>query len=518
MATGVAGEPAPTQPAGRPSPTDRPSAEGPPVDRRRKRSTVDPGPLTDAAATGAERAMSLLAAGFVALAASGPISDNSLLTHIATGRLQAEGGLPEQNPFLTTSSDFPVPSWWWSAALGRAEQALGLAGVRLLTVLVAAALGWLVVRACRPADRPDRPASGGLVQVLPAVVVLALLVPFLTGRPHLAGYALLAAALVVWRERRSPWWFVALFAVWVNVHGTWLYGLGVLVLALVAEVIDDRGLHTERLRWLAAAAGGLLLGGIWYPERFRLVLLPTEQLGSPDARAAVKLYREWQPVPSSSSVLWVLAVVVLLAAYGALKSRKAGTGLMVAMLAVLGVGAFRLAPVAAISLGSVAAMGVAVASQMGPPGPRLRVGLRAVGALFLALAVANSLTGPQEDLSRYPADEVSWMQQRDLAANDEVAVIHNDWVGNYLEYRFGADASAWIDDRPSVETLMDYSTLLRLDPGWEEALGRADPDVVLWEREDALPGELASQPEWIVALTTDDFLLLCHARIADRCR
>ena len=65
---------------------------------------------------------------------------------------------------------------------------------------------------------------------------------------------------------------------------------------------------------------------------------------------------------------------------------------------------------------------------------------------------------------------------------------------------------------------MDYSTLLGLDPGWEEALGRADPDVVLWEREDALPGELASQPEWIVVLTTDDFLLLCHARIADRCR
>jgi hypothetical protein len=518
MATEVAGDSSRTDEEPGSSPGPRDAAAGPPVDRRRSRATADPAPRQGAGEAGAERAMSLLVAGFVALAASGPISDNSLLTHIATGRLQVDGGLPEQNPFLTTSSDFPVPSWWWSAALGRAEQALGLTGVRLLTVLVAAALGWLVVRACRPADQPDRPASGGLVQVLPAVVVVALLVPFLTGRPHLAGYALLAAALVVWRERRSPWWLVALFAVWVNVHGTWLYGLGVLALALAAEVIDDRSLHLDRLRWLAAAAGGLLLGGIWYPERFRLVLLPTEQLGSPEARAAVKLYKEWQPVPTSSSVLWVLAVVVLLAAYGALKSRRAGTGLMVLALAVLGVGAMRLAPVAAISLGAVAAMGVAAASRMGPPRAAVRVALGAVGAVFLALAVLNALTGPHEDLSRYPVQEVTWMQQRDLVANEEVAVIHNDWVGNYLEYRYGADASAWMDDRPSVETLMDYSALRRLDPGWEEALGRADPDVVLWQREDPLPEELAGQPEWNVALTTDDFLLLCHARIADRCR
>jgi hypothetical protein len=260
------------------------------------------------------------------------------------------------------------------------------------------------------------------------------------------------------------------------------------------------------------------LGGIWYPERLRLVLLPTEQLGSPEARAAVKLYKEWQPVPSSSSVLWVLAVVVLLAAYGALKSRTPGTGLMVAILAVLGVGAMRLAPVAAISLGAVAAMGVAAASRMGPPGARLRFVLGAIGSLFLALAVLNAVTGPHEDMSRYPVEEVSWMQERDLVANERVAVIHNDWVGNYLEYRYGADASAWIDDRPSVETLMDYSALRRLDPGWEDALGRADPDVVLWQREDPLPAELADRPEWSVALTTDDFLLLCHARIAARCR
>ena len=465
-----------------------------------------------------ERALGALLAGFGALVGSGPVSDNSLLTHIATGRIQVGSGLPEQNPFLTTTTDFPVPSWWWSALLGRAEQVLGTMGIRLVTAIVAAALGYLLVRVCRPANRSGEASGRALVQLVPAAVVVALLIPFAHGRPHLPGYALLAAALVVWRERHSPWWFVPIFAVWVNVHGTWLYGLVMLGLIWGSAIVDDRRLHLERLRWWAAAAGGLVIGGIWYPQRFRLLLLPTEQFGNEEAREAISLYKEWQPVPMSSYMLWVLLVVVILAAFGALRARLPGTAVMVVILAAMGIGAVRMAPVVAISLGAVAAMGVAAVSDMGVPSGRVRRMMVGVGAVLGLLALASVLRSPHEDLSRYPVQEVDWLAERGLVAQPDVAVLHNDWVGNYLEYRFGSEANAWVDDRPSAATMIDYADLRLLKSGWPEVFAEADPDVVLWETKTDLGAELAAEADWQVVFTTEDYQVLCHARIADRCR
>ncbi|MEZ5269887.1 MAG: hypothetical protein R2789_15430 [Microthrixaceae bacterium] len=114
-------------------------------------------------------------------------------------------------------------------------------------------------------------------------------------------------------------------------------------------------------------------------------------------------------------------------------------------------------------------------------------------------------------------EEVDWLQERGLVADPDVVLLHNDWVGNYLEFRYGDQANAWVDDRPSVETLLDYVTLRHTDEGWQEALERADPDVVLWQAEDPLPDALIDTGGWSEALTTDDFRVLCRATFVERC-
>lgn len=480
--------------------------------------------------------MGALFAGLVALAASGPISDNSLLTHIAIGRLQSSGGLPPTNPFLVSSSDFPVPGWWWSAALGWAERFAGLGAVRLFTVAVAACMGWLVVRCSRPTSELRVPALSALVQVLPASMVLVILTPWMNARPHLGGFVLLALALVVWRERRSQWWMVGIFVLWVNIHGSWLYGIAVLGLLWVAEMFDDRAFGFERTRWLAGVAGGVLVGGLFYPERFRLVLLPTEQFGSSDARTAIGVYREWSPAEFSSPWVWVFLMVTGLALYGAIRSRRpfmddsgtnsgahntglrVGSVIAVVVLGVLGLSALRLLPIAAITLAAFSAEGISALSKLEIPPLVVRRMVSALGMLALVAAGVSAWSSPHVDLSRYPEDEVDWLEERNLVATDDVRIIQNDWVGNYLEFRFGEMANVWVDDRPSAATMIDYVRLRGLSEGWREALDRADPDVVLWQTEDPLPLELARSPEWEVALTTDRFQVLCSARIASRCR
>ena len=189
-------------------------------------------------ATGTYAPIMWLFAGLSALIAAAPISDNSFLTHLATGRLIVDSGLPQQNPFLYSSTAFPVPSYWWSILLGAVDWAGGAIGLRLLTAALAGLLGALLVRMAASAEATELVASaspsaaevtqdgsslpGLLAVLLPAGLGFICLLSFLNGRPHLIGFVLLALMVLVWKEGRSPWWLLPIFAVWVNVHGSWL--------------------------------------------------------------------------------------------------------------------------------------------------------------------------------------------------------------------------------------------------------------------------------------------------------
>jgi hypothetical protein len=142
----------------------------------------------------------------------------------------------------------------------------------------------------------------------------------------------------------------------------------------------------------------------------------------------------------------------------------------------------------------------------------------AVGGVVAVAAVLHSVTGSGYALAPYPEEAVDWLDDRGLVATEDLRVVSHDYVGNYLEWRYGERANAYIDDRPDAVTVLDYSKLKRLTDGWQDAFARADPDVVVWESDRPLTDELAADDEWVRAVELDQFTVFCRAELATRCR
>ncbi len=461
---------------------------------------------------GAVMAVVGAACGFVA---SRPLTDNSFLTHLATGRLILADGVPTENPFLFTGTAFPVPSWWWSILLAVIDQIGGATGIRILTALVAAALGATLVRLTRPVG--GAAVQGGLMAaVVPAVLAMMCVFPFLSGRPHLAGYLLVALALVVWNEERSPWWIVAIFTVFVNVHGSWLYGIAVLGLFGLARAIDDRRIRPRDIWVVVASVVGSVIGGALYPTPFEIVLLPTRQFGDPIEREALASYSEWSSLPVTEPLLWALVVLVAVALIGALRQRRYASAVAVVALGAMGYSGSRLAPIAAVSLVIFAASAMREVGTLALPSGRAARLTGVAAALIAAGTLAYCVAVPSYELTEYPVDQVDWLQERGLVA-DDARVLTHDYVGNYLEWRFGDRANAYVDDRPDAATLIQYRKLLDLEDGWEAELAEVDPQVVLWSNDKGLLDELRDDPDWVRATGDDSYTVFCASEIAPRC-
>lgn len=499
------------------------------VDRLEVRSTRSTAVAEGAAAEGVgptattrswpDAGLGVLVAGFLAFMASRPLADNSFLTHLATGRLMLEDGIPSTNPFLYTSSEFPVPSWLWSAVLAVVDLFGGGTGIRIMTAALAGVLGLLVVRL----TRPEGPAGGVapprtlLSVVLPAVCVVITLIPFVNARPQLPGYLLLALTVLVVKERRSPWWLVPVFGIWVNVHGTWVYGLGVLVLVLVAQAIDDRRVELRQGLCVLWAAVGVVLGGLAQPDPFQSVVLPIEQFGDERGRQALSTYVEWQPAGFDHPLTWLLIAMGLVAVYGAVARRRWGVLVGALGLVAMGLSAGRLLPLAAITLVPWVAAGIAGLEGSDLPAPRIQKVLVGLGATFAFAGLLWAVATPSYDLQRYPVAAVDWLESRGLAGQPDVKIASHDFVGNYLDWRYEDRANTFVDDRGGADAMLDYALLLDRSDGWQEALERTDADVIVWSSDKPLVREL-DEPEWYQAGEFGDFTVVCRSSIADRCR
>lgn len=424
-----------------------------------------------------------------------PLSDNSFLTHLATGRLLLEGGFPRSDPYSFTApgTDWVVQSWLASAVYASVDRALGGAGLVLLHGGLVAALAGL---ACALATK---------ARALVPFLGIALLVVTIGGstwseRPLLFGLIGLALTLLAADGRLDPRWLVPVFWVWGNTHGSFPLGLVALGALAAGSVLDRRGADVElaAMRWAGLGALAAAVG----PLGHRVLTFPLAMLGRSEVLEAVV---EWQ-APRFRDLderLFLLQVALCIVALARRPSYRAAVPTVVfvvaALLAARNVGAASLVLIGptASGLAGLGSLTLDARLRLGRP---VVLALAAVGALLAAVSVSR----PAFDLSAYPVAELEGLA-------GEERVVAPDFVGNYRTATDARRGAVYVDDRYDMypePVLRGYLELLRGRPGWAEVLDDVGATAVVWPVDLPLASLLrAAEDDWRVVSVDDGWLV-----------
>jgi hypothetical protein len=228
-------------------------------------------------------------------------NDPDLWWHLRTGQIiWTERAIPRIDRLsYTTGQHSWVPHEWLSQlSLYAAWRAGDYSGLMLWFCILTAALLVIQYISCSLYSGNTKVAFlGALVTWFFATVGLAI-------RPQMLGFTLLACELLILhlgRSRDRRWFFVLppLFAVWVNMHGSFLFGMIVLAVVLLSGFIKvDAGLLTARpldraqrktLLWAAALSVAALLVN---PVGIELLAYPLRTIF--DRRMQLDAVTEWQ--------------------------------------------------------------------------------------------------------------------------------------------------------------------------------------------------------------------------------
>jgi len=360
------------------------------------------------------------------IAARLPVRDNSFLWHVTAGRLQiGTSSVLTTDPFSFTygGAAWRTQSWLLDLAYAWLDDrfALGYAGV-LVAVSALATYSLLLLAVWRVTSSVEATALVGVMTAWLSAI-------FLNPRPVLVSYLLLAITVAVCLDRRLRWVLPALVWVWASVHGSFVLGIGYVVLDGLRRR-DRRAMIDVSSMTIAATltAHGL---GVWE--------LLVRFLESSDA---LDLITEWRtPDFTGVALLPFLVGIVLLIVAGMRGTLSGGDLWVLVPFLVFSMTATRavwpawipLAPMAALALRDIPA-----ASRSSRPATNRVLALATAAVVILPLLIP--ITGSFSE--EFPVEATAELI--------DAPTFHDDRTGGYLIYAMGPDFEVFVDDRAEL--------------------------------------------------------------------
>ena len=446
------------------------------------------------------------------------VQDPDFFWHITAGKLIAQTGqVPSADPFSFTWFGKPwTPHEWLSEVLIYwLVTGLGRIGALLVFGLFPAAIFAVLATALVRAS-----GARVLALAIPFAVGAFVMIGFVTLRPQAISWLLLAGLIWFLLEARPerPRRFlllVPLFALWANLHGLYVVGLGVVGMYAIFTLAGRTPMSPSR-NWVLATLAGIIGASMLTPAGPIGILYPLRYIEGGDWGLAN--IAEWQsPNFHEPAHMGFLVMIVLLGLNGG----RATPGWLVALSWVgvaMGLLALRNAPIAAVFAMPTLVMGLearlrerdARTRQRRPIAPSRALGRRVLElTTALVIAAGSMAVLIPRDLSaaidkslatRFPVAGVDALERQWPDAN---VLAEYGW-GGYVIWRlhdFGG--RVFVDGRNdmySQQVLEDYTSIRAADPGWEALAAHYGVEAILLPPETTLTRGPAKDAGWCEVL------------------
>jgi hypothetical protein len=354
--------------------------------------------------------------------------------------------LPTTDPFSAFGAGRPwaAYSWLFELLIHRLYDGWGLMGVMGYTLVASLAVGialFVLVRGLLP-------SFAGSVAI--TLAGIAALVPVVSPRPWLVTFVLFFLELhVLLTARRTGngrllWLLPPIFVLWANVHIQFVYGLGLLGLALLAALLEplvrrvgvdvERSpISTPRLFMVFVACGAATLVGPYHIHLYRVIFEYVTQSGVFNAINELVAMQFRDPAD------WVVLGLTLVATFALGRQRPFQLFPMLVVLVGAAL-AFRARRDAWFLVGGTCMVLASSAAAWLPHDPiritKLRAGVIAAGIGLLVAGIGYAHGVSETRLrayasERYPVEAVDFVERHQLPGP---LYNHFNW-GGYLMWR-----------------------------------------------------------------------------------